>query len=37
MEIRFYIDPESGTPHIWAHGVTEGEVREALQQPIEDR
>ncbi len=23
MEIRFYIDPETGLPHIFNHGVTE--------------
>ncbi|MEK7865141.1 MAG: DUF4258 domain-containing protein [Planctomycetota bacterium] len=37
MEIRFYLDPESGIPHIWGHGVDEDEVRDVLQGPIEDR
>ena len=30
MELRFYIDPESGQPHIFDHGVTEEEVRQVL-------
>lgn len=30
MRIRFYIDPDTGEPHIWEHGVTEGEVRQIL-------
>jgi hypothetical protein len=37
MEIRFYIDPESGQPHIYEHGVSEDEVRQVLQRPGEDR
>ena len=28
MDIRFHIDPETGQPHIFDHGVTEDEVRE---------
>ena len=30
MEIRFHIDPETGQPHIYEHGVTEEEVRQML-------
>ncbi len=26
VEIRFYLDPETGLPHIYQHGVTEEEV-----------
>lgn len=35
--IRYYIDPETGLPHIYSHGVTEGEVEEVLARPGEDR
>lgn len=31
MEIRFHRDPETGQPHIYDHGVTEGEVREVMR------
>ena len=31
MELRFYIDPETGQPHIYEHGVTEEEVREVFR------
>ena len=37
MEVRFYIDPESGEPHIYRHDVSKEEVREILTRPIEDR
>ena len=37
MRPRFYIDPETGLPHIAGHGVTEDEVREVLRRPGEDR
>jgi hypothetical protein len=37
MELRFHIDPETGQPHIFDHGVTEEEVREVLRRPGEDR
>ena len=37
MDIRFYIDPESGEPHIGHHNVHEQEVREVLMRPLEDR
>ena len=37
MELRFYLDAESGLPHIYAHGVTEAEVEQVLQKPGEDR
>jgi hypothetical protein len=36
MEIRFYIDPDAGQPHIYGHGVTEDEVREVMRAPGED-
>lgn len=37
MRIRFYIDPESGQPHIFRHDVTEQEAEEVLGRPLEDR
>ena len=37
MKVRFYIDPESGEPHIARHGASESEVRDVLARPLEDR
>jgi len=37
MKIRFYLDPETGGPHIYGHGVTEEEVADVLSSPGEDR
>ena len=37
MNVRFYVDPESGEPHIYHHGVTEDEVADVLENPGEDR
>ena len=37
MYLRFYIDRESGLPHIWSHGVEESEVEDVLVSPSEDR
>jgi hypothetical protein len=37
MDLRFYIDPETGQPHLFEHGVTEDEVLEVLRRPGEDR
>jgi len=37
MHIRFYLDPETGEPHIYSHGVTEDEVADVLSNPGEDR
>ena len=37
MDIRFYLDPETGEPHIYGHGVTEAEVSDVLRRPGEDR
>jgi hypothetical protein len=36
VEIRFYIDPETGEPHIHRHDVDEDEVEEVLTRPLED-
>ena len=37
MNIRFYLDPETGEPHIYNHGVSEDEVEDVLRAPGEDR
>jgi hypothetical protein len=37
LEIRFYIDPATGLPHIHKHQVDEDEVRDILERPGEDR
>jgi len=37
MNIRFYIDPETGQPHLYRHGVTEDEARQVIRHPGEDR
>jgi hypothetical protein len=37
MSIRFYIDPETGMPHIHNHQVFEDEVEDILRRPGEDR
>lgn len=37
MKIRFYIDADTGLPHIYKHEVDETEVEEILSKPGEDR
>ena len=37
VNVRFYIDPETGDPHILSHGVKEDEVADVLVAPSEDR
>lgn len=37
MELRFYIDPDSGEPHIYRHQVSEREAEDVLRRLIEDR
>ncbi|MFI5398096.1 MAG: DUF4258 domain-containing protein [Candidatus Binatia bacterium] len=37
MNVRFYLDPESGEPHIYSHDVEEDEVTDILESPGEDR
>ena len=37
MNFRFYIDPETGDPHILRHRVSEEEVKEIFLSPTEDR
>ena len=36
MEVRYYLDPDTGHPHIYDHGVTEQEVEEVLRGRGED-
>src|SRR5712692_3540449 len=36
MEIRYFRNPETGLPHIYAHGVTESEAEWILAHPVED-
>jgi hypothetical protein len=35
--LRFYVDRETGEPHIHRHAVSEGEVEEVLARSLEDR
>jgi hypothetical protein len=37
VNLRFYIDPGSGLPHIYNHDVIEDEVEQALSNRGEDR
>jgi hypothetical protein len=37
MNIHYYIDPETGQPHIYIHNVSEDEVEDVLLKPGEDR
>jgi hypothetical protein len=37
MQVRFYIDPETGEPHIYNHDVTEEEIEDVIRRPGEDR
>jgi len=37
MNLRFYLDPTTGQPHIHNHGVNEAEVVGVLEAPGEDR
>jgi len=37
MTIRFFIDPQTDSPHVYKHRVSEEEVEEVLSNPTEDR
>jgi hypothetical protein len=37
MEVRYFIDPQTGLPHIYKHDVSEAEVEDVLNSPGEDR
>jgi hypothetical protein len=36
MKARYYIDPQTDLPHIYSHDVSELEVEEVLERPVED-
>lgn len=36
MNVRYYIDPQTGAPHIYDHDVSEAEVEAVLEGPGED-
>jgi hypothetical protein len=36
MDVRYYLDADTGQPHIYTHGVTEQEVEEILRGRGED-
>jgi hypothetical protein len=36
MEFRYYIDPDTGDPHIYNHNVYESEVEQVISGPGED-
>ena len=36
MNLRFHVDPETGDPHIYRHGVREQEVEYVMASPAED-
>lgn len=37
MKIRWYLDPETGEPHVLKHSVSLAEVEEAVAGVVEDR
>jgi len=37
VQIRYYVDPETGLPHIYRHDVDEQDVADVLRRPLEDR
>jgi len=37
VQIRFYLDPTTGLPHIYNHDVDEADVEQALANSDEDR
>jgi len=36
MDIRYYVNPVTGLPHIYDHGVSEAEIEQVLRRPAED-
>ena len=36
MNIRFFVDPATGQPHIYNHDVDEEEVKDVLREPGDD-
>ena len=37
MQVRYYIDNDTGHPHIFNHGVKKSDVEHVLRYPGEDR
>ncbi len=37
MNVRFYLDLQTGEPHIHRHGITEEDAEDVLRNPGEDR
>ena len=37
MQVRYFIDSKTDQPHIYQHDVSEDEVEDILQRPMEDR
>ena len=37
VKVRYYLDPETGEPHMYRHNVDETEVEDILARPLEDR
>jgi hypothetical protein len=37
LKLRYYLDDETGQPHLYRHEVSEREVEEVLTRPGEDR
>ena len=37
VDVRFYVDPATGEPHLHRHGVSEAEAQQVLAGPVEDR
>ena len=36
MQVRYHIDPTTGLPHIYQHNVSEQEVEDILNRPLQD-
>jgi hypothetical protein len=36
MEVRYFLDPDTGQPHIYSHSITEAEVEYVLRGSGED-
>jgi hypothetical protein len=37
LNVRYYLDKETGQPHLYVHDVSEQEVEDVLAKPGEDR
>jgi len=36
VQVRYHIDPTTGLPHIYQHNVSEQEVEDILNRPLQD-